>query len=232
MIGVVPEYKAFREHLAQNSEKIASLQLLSRIEDYLTKEFAGLILSRSQGATLPLLNFGKKADERRIDMALVDGSIADGIDKTKLSIWGFIEVKYLRNRHRFGTANAEDEHSEVFRSLHKQLRRMEAGEPFAGYNVRLRGGKGDTYGLVFASHVCRAKEATEQSRKAFLQKIVGSGKSHGFKTHNFKTPKLTEVYSDVPVRLLKAEYAVSLYVGLWRLDPDEACTCGCSSNET
>jgi hypothetical protein len=224
MIGVVPHYKKFRASLAKRKSEVAKLQLLGRLEDYLAKEFASSVLRQSKSQTLPLLNIGQAADGRRIDVLLIAGDISDSFDKKLLRVWGFVEMKYLRNKHRLSDGNrgAEDEHGEVFKSLHKQLARLKV-ERFAGYPVRLRGGKGDTYGMIFASYVHRVAEKHEPDR--FLGKIVAIASRHGFQTHNFKTPRLYSVYENVPVTVLGGRFAVSLYSGLWRVAGKAVCEC-------
>jgi hypothetical protein len=222
MPGVVPHYKAFRRKLLRDKAHIAPLQLLGRIEDLLTKEFASSILVNSKWKTLPLLNVGMSGDKRRIDVALISGDISERVNKNALRIWAFVELKYLRNKHRIGEANAQDELEPTFRSLHTQLKRLNVSN-FAGYPVRLRAGIGDTYGLVFASYVHRA--SATNTPDAFVKRIQEAARNHGFQTHNFKSPKLYPIYSDVPVQILGATYKVSLFSGLWRLAGEACCEC-------
>jgi hypothetical protein len=227
--GVVALYREYREYLKQQKQQIAPLQLLGRIEDYLTKEFAGVILRSQESSVLPVLNVGKKKEERRIDLALVKGDLSDGVNKKELTVWGLVEVKYLRNRHRFGKANAEDEHEPTLRSLHKQLRRLESTDSYADYAMKLRSGKRDTYGIVFASFVDRENEEDGAvNGDQFRHKIIQKAKAHGFRTSNFKTPRFYPLYEDYPVTLLGGKYRVSLHIGLWRLDADAGCDCGCA----
>ena len=228
VIGVVPHYRALYKRLEKQKNRIAPLQLLGRIEDLLTKEFATSILERSRCSTVPILNVGDSKDGRRIDVALISGDISKGVVKTKLRIWGFVELKYLRNKHRIGEASSADENEPTFKSLHRQLVRLDTNS-FAGYSVRLRGGKRDTYGLVFASYVARKPDPDKQER--FLKAIVGSAKKHGFVTYNFKPPKLRSVYTNLPVTILHGKYMVSLYCGLWRLDERPSSTCECLVEE-
>lgn len=213
MKGVVPLYKKFREHLALEKTKIAHLQVLGRLEDYLTKEFAFLILSESGDSVLPIMNVGKKQEGRRIDIALAEGDLST--KNSKPTIRGFIEVKYVRNRHRWGWNNAEDETGTAFNSLKEQLQRRTDVKQYADYEVNFRGSRQETYGLVFASYIRRKDDRSEESD--FVQRVVRNAKKHGLKESSRKAPTLRKIYSNVPVTLLRAEFLVSLHVGLWRL---------------
>src|SRR6267142_1221494 len=103
--GVLPLYRKFKEHLRNEPHtKLARMQLLCRLEDYLTKEFASVILDKSDGEVLPILNTGKKTDGRGIDIALAEGDLSkvedkNSADEFRPTIRNFIEVKYIRNRH-------------------------------------------------------------------------------------------------------------------------------------
>lgn len=222
MKDVKPLYREFREHLSKNRSKFARLQLLCRLEDYLTKEFAVFIFERSNATVLPLLNIGKERDGRRIDLALATGNLERALDKktakaNPLRIRAFIELKYVSHTQRYGYSRAEDDIGPTLKSLHFQLREFGATE-YAGQRVKLRGKKQDTYGVVFASYVFRVHEAEKAAtdKPRFVNDIRVAARDRGFQSFNFKSPDLKEVYSDVPVTVLKGEYRVSLFVGLWR----------------
>jgi hypothetical protein len=153
---VRPLYKAFRQHLFKRCEKFARLQILCRLEDYLTKEFGVFIMEQSGTLVLPILNSGRKADGRRIDMALAVGNLSEASDKHSLkkllTIRCFIELKYICNRQGFRYGNAEDLIGPTLKSLYEQLGHFKMNE-YATYPVRLRSGKRDIYGIVFASYV-------------------------------------------------------------------------------
>jgi hypothetical protein len=225
MKGVVPLYRRFKSHLSAERHKLAKLQLLCRLEDYLTKEFAVFILDKSEGTVLPIMNIGKRIDERRIDIAPAEGDLSPAVNKQSAkqcrpTIRGFIEVKYVRYRHRWDFSDAQDETGMTFHSLQHQLGQMDKGKLYAGYQVKLRSSKREIYGLVFASYCCRDEEylrGIENTKQAFLERIIRSAKKHDFTTSNMKTPKLSAVYSDVLIHLLGARFRVSLYAGLWRL---------------
>lgn len=211
MKGVVPLYRAFRKHLLARKKTLAPIQLLGRMEDYLTKEFAGIILSESGGQVLPMINVGKRPEGRRIDIALAEGDLSK---ERKLTIRGFIELKYVRNRHRWGPNTAYDETGTAFKSLEGQLQRVSA-PTYAGQKVKLRGARGDTYGLVFASFVSEGEDKAGESE--FVEKVIKAAKRRSFNEASRKAPTLRRIYTNAPVELLKAKYRVSLYVGLWRL---------------
>ncbi|MCI0348265.1 MAG: hypothetical protein L0Z53_02470 [Acidobacteriales bacterium] len=223
--GVTPLYEAFKAHLQKRNLIVAQLQLLGRIEDYLTKEFALVIMKESRSTVLPLINAGTKEEGRKIDIALLEGDFGKARDSGSLrdcrkecEIRAFIEVKYLRNRHRHTFANAEDEIAETFKSLREQLVSFRPTF-YAKYPVNLRGE--GTYGLVFASHVRRAQE-TACKAPEFVNRVKKAASEVAFAYHDLPAPQLDKVYEDVLVRVLNAQYRVSLYVGLWRLAPASA----------
>jgi len=105
MKGIDRLYSAFKKSLRVNPKRVASLQVVSRLEEYLTKEFCSVIFLKSEMAILPLTSPGKRADRRKIDLALLEGDLSEALDKRtakiqrdKLVIRAFVEVKYLRNR--------------------------------------------------------------------------------------------------------------------------------------
>jgi hypothetical protein len=228
MKGVIPLYRGFKHHLSsakREQHKLARLQLLCRLEDYLTKEFASFILDASEEGVLPIMNIGKRTDGKRVDIALAEGDLSRAVNKqlAKLcrpTIRGFIEVKYVRNRHRWGFEDAQDETEMTFQSLQLQLGQMKKGKSYADYRVKQRSSKCEIYGLLFASYCCRDDEYSrgiDKKKQAFIKRIISSARGHGFLTSNMKTPRLSPVYSDVLVHLLGARYRASLYAGLWRL---------------
>jgi len=164
MKGIDRLYNAFKKSLRENPEKVAPLQVVSRLEEYLTKEFCSVIFLKSKLAILPLTSPGQRADRRKIDMALLEGDLSEALDKRtaksqrdKLVIRAFVEVKYVRNRHRFGYSDAQDEIHPILRNLSEQLGRFDLSQ-YAGYRVDFRGHRKDIYGLVLASYVRRRHE--------------------------------------------------------------------------
>lgn len=108
MKGIDKLYNAFKLSLKVHRRKAAPLQVVSKLEEYLTKEFCSVIFLKSNMVILPLTNTGQRADNKKIDMALLEGDLSEALDRRtakshrdKLVIRAFIEVKYLRNRHRF-----------------------------------------------------------------------------------------------------------------------------------
>jgi hypothetical protein len=153
MKGIDKLYNAFKKSLRANPKKVASLQVVSRLEEYLTKEFCSVIFLKSKMAILPLTSPGQRADNRKIDMALLEGDLSGAIDRRtaksqrdKLVIRAFVEVKYLRNRHRFGYSDAQDEIHPVLKNLREQLGRFNLDE-YAGYRVDLRARERTSTGL-------------------------------------------------------------------------------------
>jgi len=194
------------------------------MEDYLTKEFALLILNKSRGSMLPLINVGQRLEGRRIDLALAVGDLSGARDRASASrcrptIRAFIELKYIRNRHRYGYGNAEDEILGTFKSLNAQLRRLDDVTEFAKYPVRFIGRKHDTYGLVFASYVRHPHDVDH--KETFLKHVRTYAKAHGFVTFRMKSPRMSEIYTDFEVKALNATWLTSLYTGLWRLSEAE-----------
>jgi hypothetical protein len=221
MKGIGGLYSAFKESLRTNRTKLACLQVVSRLEEYLTKGFCSVIFLKSELAILPLTNPGQRSDRRKIDMALLEGDLSEALDKRtaksqrgKLVIRAFVEVKYLRNRHRFGYSNAKDETDPILKNLSEQLGRFDLRE-YAGYRVNLRGHRKDIYGLVFVSHVRRRHE--DDDREAFVQWVRQCGSKHGLRHWDLPKPQLDLVYANEPVSILRGEFNASLYAGLWRL---------------
>jgi hypothetical protein len=151
----------------------------------------------------------------------VEGDLSGDLDKksakdnrSKLLIRSFVEVKYLRNRHRFGYSDATDEIDSTLSNLHQQLGTFDLDE-YAGYGVHLRGRLKDIYGLILASHVRRSHERDD--KQSFIRKVNKIARRHGLTYFDMQYPQLDLVYSDEPVSVLNARFCVSLFIGLWRL---------------
>lgn len=108
MKGIIGLYYGFRKHLLKERKKLAVLQCLGRLEEYMTKEFASFIYIQSDRSILPLTNLGSEG-EQKIDIALLEGDFSEAISKDNAKIRAFVEVKFLRNLHRVGPGKAEDE---------------------------------------------------------------------------------------------------------------------------
>ena len=221
MRGIDKLYNAFKLSLKANRKKVAPLQVVSRLEEYLTKEFCSVIFLQSNMAILPLTSPGQRTDKRKIDMALLEGDLSEALNRRtaksqrdKLVIRAFIEVKYLRNRHRFGYSDAQDEIVPTLKNLKKQLGIFDLSE-YAGYRVDLRGHRNDIYGLVLASYVRRSHE--DDGHRVFVQKVKECGRKHRLRYWDLSGPLLDLVYANEPVTILCGEFKTSLYAGLWRL---------------
>lgn len=222
--GVAPLFREFKIHLGKNKERLAPLHLVGRLEDYLTKEFASVIFEKSGGSVLPIGNFGHHSDGGRIDLVLTKGNVSKALDKRSwkklnpLRVYALVELKYVRNRHRATFSDATDETSSALGSLSQQLGRT-IEDKYAGISVKLNARKFKLYGVVFASFVCRREEYFPHGRldeRLFIERIKRAA-SDRFQSHTFKAAVLKPVYSKVPVKVLKGEYLVWLYAGLWRI---------------
>ena len=118
-------YDSFLEHLREQ-KSFSVLQLSGKIEDFLVKEFAYYISQKTKGTDFVLTNYGKKDDKRKIDMCLIRrksprSEINDKIEEKSSRIYGMIEAKYIRNKHRFYDDNAKDEITSILKDLKDEL---------------------------------------------------------------------------------------------------------------
>ena len=102
--------------------------------------------------------------------------------------------------------------------MNTQLRVFDLPE-YAGFPVKLRAKESCIYGVVFASYVRRKHEP--DTTNDFVKRVRKAGRDVGFRYHDGPFPLLTPVYEHVPVKLLQANYLVSLYIGLWRPEAAE-----------
>lgn len=93
--GLTKIYYRFIKHLSKPSVKlrIAPLQLVGKIEDYMTKEFVFHIHRESEGRRFAIVNSGSKG-EPKIDISVIKA--ANGGHQAE----SLVEAKYFRNRHR------------------------------------------------------------------------------------------------------------------------------------
>ena len=206
--GIIELYYSFLGYLGSEKEKIAPLQLTSKIEDYLVKEFVYHIYKESGGKVFALTNLGKRG-ERKIDICLLKGNPNNPL------IYGMIEAKYLRNKHRLSDNNATDEIYSSLKSLSKQI------GPFNGlkhgdYDVKLSAKSKHIYGLVFASYV--KKEGDMDRKDEFYNKILKKAEKLGFRYHDLKKPYFRHIFEDVSVDVLNTQYCITLKAGLWKLE--------------
>jgi hypothetical protein len=221
MKGVGRLYSEFRHSLATDRKLITPLQIVSRLEEYLTKRFCSVVFTASEMTILPLTSPGQRVDGRKIDIALLEGDLSHALDKKaakrhrdELSIRAFVEVKYLRNRHRFGFGDATDEIQPTLQNLRDQLGAFNL-EHYAGYSVNLRGHRRDIYGLVLASCVQRSHE--DDGNTAFIRKVNRCARLHQLSYYDLKYPQLDPAYENEAVTILGGHFKASLYTGLWRL---------------
>jgi len=167
--SILKIYDSCLDKLRKNRAQLAMLQLTGRLEDYLTKEFATCVYTKSGGALIALSNVGlRRNHEQKIDLAILDGDFSEKIDKRKATVRSLVEAKYLQNTHKICFGNAKDELSVTLRDLKRQLwsfRKSTQG----GFPVRLAGRRKDIYGLVFASYVRSEDDLDEEDE--FLKRI-------------------------------------------------------------
>jgi hypothetical protein len=221
MKGIGKLYSEFKHSLARDRKVIAPLQIVSRLEEYLTKRFCSVVLTASEMTILPLTSPGQRVDGRKIDMALLEGDLSRALDKKaaklhrdELSIRAFVEVKYLRNRHRFGFGDATDEIRPTLQNLQDQLGTFDLAR-YAGYSVSLRGHRRDIYGLVLAS--CVRRDHEEDRNTVYIRKVNHCARQHQLSYYDLNYPQLDPAYENQPVTILGGHFRASLYTGLWRL---------------
>lgn len=121
-----------------------------------------------------------------------------------------IEVKYIRNKHRFYDGNAKDEITSILKNFKGQLGVCE--KPSHGrINVNLPSKDKNIYGLVFASYVSRKKN--EEEKKEFYQLV--QKQASGFINHDLNEPDFDNIFDNVEVKVLETTYYTTLKAGLW-----------------
>lgn len=209
--GLTKNYYSFLRHLGRPSVKrrIAPLQLVGKIEDYLTKEFASHIHCESEGRRFVIVNSGSKG-EPKIDMAVIKP--ATGGHQAE----ALVEAKYFRNRHRLSPhdMSAVDEHIQSIRELSKQISFVPL-ETQGLHSVGLRSRTTKVYGLVFVSYT-RPDDADDRKDKYFSSFLKSAG-NFGFHYHDLKKPYLRSAYEDSPTTVLGMKWRITLRIGLWRM---------------
>lgn len=208
-VGVIELYYSFLKRLKNNKEKIAPLQLVGKIEDYLVKEFVYHIYTESNGEAFALTNLGIKEDKRRIDICLIRNDVKKPI------IYGMIEVKYLRNRQRLSYGDAKDEICTSLKSLYNQIGPFNKTE-YGGFDVQLYAKSKCMYGLVFASFIAENYGDKVKKEEFYNEKILKKAENIGFRYHDLKKPYFRRVFEDEPVNVLSTKYYVTLRAGLWK----------------
>lgn len=207
MKGVTPLYYSFFEYLHNQKEKIASLQLIGKLEDYLVKEFCYHVYKESNREVLPLVNFYKKG-EQRIDICLFRGKNLEDIE-----IYGMIEAKYFRNRHRLWHYDAKDEITTTLNDFKRQLHVFE-GKTHGGFNVNLLSKTNEIYGLIFASYVSKNKD--RHLKDNFFNKILEKA-NQNFRYHDYSKPYFRMVYNEEEIKIFDSIFYSTLKIGLWKI---------------
>ncbi len=207
MKGVTTLFYSFLEHLQMQKEKIALLQLIGKLEDYLVKEFCYHTYKKSEGKVFALVNFYKEG-EQRIDICLFRGKNLENIE-----IYGMIEAKYLRNRHRLWHYDAKDEITTTLNKFRNQLHVFEE-KTHGGYNVNLLSKTNEIYGLIFASYVSENKD--KQLKNNFYDTILEKA-NESFRYHDLSKPYFRMAYDDEEIKVLNSIFYNTLKIGLWKI---------------
>ena len=195
--------------------RLAPLQLIGRLENYIVLEFAYYVFAKSKGSRFVETNSGN-AGEQRVDLAYLRQNRA-GLEIVE----ALIEAKYLRNRHRRSSRdrNANDEIYSTLKNLKSQLS-YRPSEHQAKRPVCLRSRNDSIYGFVFASYTRRASEPNQSP--SFFRIIRKKAQKLGLQYHDLPLPHLQKAYEDYPIKLLGTDWRVSLRLGLWRLSQSQA----------
>lgn len=185
------------------------LQLTGKIEDYLVKEFVYHIYCSTEGKIFAETNSGVRG-EPKIDIAILKG---DSIGSS--AIYGLIEAKYLRNKHKMSDFDATDEIYTSLKRLHKQIGpfgKIKQGD----HDVKLSAKSKNIYGLVFASYVTK-KQNEEQEKKKFFDDILKKAEKNFLRYHDLKNPYFDLIFDKIQVNVLNTNFYVSLKAGLWKI---------------
>ena len=195
----------FLKYLIQEKEKIAYLQLIGKLEEYLVKEFCYFTFLNSRGKEFAVVNIGsRKIKEQEIDICMLSGKNLDDLE-----IIFLIEVKYLRNRHRFRQYNATDEITTTMKSLNTQMHDCNV-DTHGWFKVSPDVIK--IFGLVFVSYVSENQKIEEKNKyyKRILKAAIDKIEDLNVIENMFE-----DIYDDIEVRLLDKTFYVSLKAGLW-----------------
>lgn len=197
--------RPFLKYLIQEKEKIAYLQLIGKLEEYLVKEFCYFAFLNSRGKEFAVVNIGsRKIKGQEIDICMLSGKNLDDLE-----IIFLIEAKYLRNRHRFRQLNATDEITTTMKSLNTQMHDCNV-DTHGWFKVSPDVKK--IFGLVFASYVSENQNIEEKNKyyKRILKVAIDKIEDLNVIENMFKV-----IYDDIEVRLLDKTFYVSLKAGLW-----------------
>ncbi len=208
MAGIIDLYYKNKDELKKQKKRIAPLQLTSKLQDYLIKEFANLVIAGSSGHDYVLTNYGCKG-EPKISMCLVKGELEKPV------IFGMIEAKYIRNIHRMReNDNATDEVAGTLDELYKKLGRYPK-DHHCNLQVNLNSKENRIYGLVFASHVTYMDKEGSDSKKFFNSILEKSKSRFAFYDLKYNNPRFDTVYEREEVQVLNRTAYVTLKTGLW-----------------
>lgn len=210
--GIIALVRRFRQHLAKPEIKnrIAPLQLVGRLEDYLVKEFASFVLRESEGRRCCESNIGRRG-QQKVDLALVRSTTRE-----VESIDALIEAKYLQNRHGRSDhdGGANDELRTTLNGLTRQLTPQPVGR-HGFHDVRLRARSSLIYGLVFGSYTRKRDE--KDGKDDFFKLVLKTAVECRLRHHDLERPYLRLAYEDHVVTVLGVDWFVTLSLGLWKL---------------
>ncbi|KKK54558.1 hypothetical protein LCGC14_3083500, partial [marine sediment metagenome] len=184
-------FKPFLKYLTQQKEKIAYLQLIGRLEEYLVKEFCYYVFLNSKGKELAVINMGSNK-EQKIDICILSG---ENLDDPEIKF--MIEAKYFRNKHRFRLSlSATDEITTTLKSLNSQMHNYNS-ETHGWFKVSPYVKK--IFGLIFISYI--SEEKNIQEKEKYFQRIIKTAKEN---LNNLKVlDNMSEdVYDDIEVNLI------------------------------
>jgi hypothetical protein len=189
--------------------RVAPLQLASKIEDYIVKEFMQFVFQQSKGSRFCECNFGLRG-EQKVDVAFIR-RMPNGDEVVE----GLIEAKYLQNRgHRSGLdGDRYDEIRSTLFDLCRQLR-LRPRRHHRTHKVKIRARTVRVYGLIFASYARKAKETDR--KKEFFKRVLEVAEELKLQYHDLPKPYLQSSFEDHTITVLGEEWKVTLRGGLWR----------------
>ncbi|QWT45940.1 hypothetical protein [Azospira inquinata] len=208
-------FSDFSDYLGSDSVKsrIAPLQLMSKVEDYITKEFSCFVFDKYRGELFSYLNYGGEG-ERKFDVVFFR-RLNGGKDccKENFEAIKIYELKYFGNIHRTSTRrSAIDEHGESLKDLKRQLL-SKVGD--AHYKIKTNIPLiGDLCGFVIVSYARDSKDI--KKKEDYFKEFCDKAKKFGFSGY-YKEDFLRPVYDDVSVDVLGKEYFVSMRIGALKI---------------
>lgn len=208
-------FSDFSDYLGSDSVKsrIAPFQLMSKVEDYITKEFSYFVFNKYRGEFFSFLNYGGK-EERKFDIVFFRRpNKKEDFCKENFEAIKIFELKYFRNIHRTSThRSAIDEHGGSLKDLKQQLLSKVGDVHYKiKTNIPLIG---DLCGFVIVSYVWDSQDNNRKEGyfRAFIKKARDLGFS-GYYNEDFLLP----VYDDFLVDVLGKNYFVSMRIGALKI---------------